>query len=59
MFVTFEKTPSLDKKELYECEVLWNKIVKEMKIFVLKIFDLIHVKFMVKEWCCMLIIHKQ
>jgi len=33
--------------------------MKIIEIFVLKGFDVIHVKFMLKEWCGILIIHKQ
>ncbi len=35
------------KKLLYECEILWNKIVKGREIFVLKGFGVVHVKFMI------------
>ncbi len=34
-----------DRKKLYECEGLWNRIVKGVKIFILKGFGVIHVKF--------------
>jgi hypothetical protein len=41
MFEIF-KTPSLDEnKLLYECKVLWNKIVKGIEIFFFKGFDII------------------
>jgi hypothetical protein len=49
MFVTFGKHLHLDRKKLYECELLWNRIVKGMEIFVLKSFGVVHVKFMVGE----------
>jgi len=33
--------------------------MKGVKTFVLKGFGVIHVKFMVREWCGILIIHRQ
>jgi hypothetical protein len=54
------ETPSLDgNKLLYECKVSWNKIVKGINILVLKGFGIIYGKFMVGEWCDILVIHKQ
>jgi hypothetical protein len=54
------ETPSLDKnKLLYEYKVSWNKIVKSIEIFILKGFGVVYVKFMVGEWCGILVIHKQ
>jgi len=54
------ETPSLDRNELlYECKVSWNKIVKGIKILVLKGFGVVYVKFMVKKWCGILVMHKQ
>jgi hypothetical protein len=47
------------KKLLYECEVSCNRIMKGGEIFVLKGFGVLHVKFMVREWCGILVIHKQ
>ncbi len=36
------ETPSLDEKKLlYECKFIWNKIVKGIKIFIFKGFDII------------------
>jgi len=44
------ETLSLDRnKLLYECKVLWNKIMKKIQILVLKGFGVFYVKFMVKE----------
>jgi len=58
--VTFGKTPSLDKnKFLYEYKVLWNRIVKRIKILILKGFGVVYIICIVKEWCGILIIHKQ
>jgi hypothetical protein len=48
-----------DKKKLYGCEVLWNIMMKGWEIFVLKSFGVVHVKFMVGEWCGILVIHRQ
>ncbi len=60
MFVTFEKTPSFDKNKLLnEYKFLWNIIVKGIDIFVLKGFDIIYVKSMVRKWCHILLIHRQ
>jgi hypothetical protein len=54
------ETPSLDKnKLLYECKVLWNKIVKGIDISILKGFGVIYMKSMVREWCDIVVIHKQ
>jgi hypothetical protein len=38
---------------------VWNIIMKKIKILVLKDFGVVHVKFMVREWCDILVIHKQ
>ncbi len=58
--MTFGKTFSLDTiKLLYECKVSWNIIVKRIKILVLKGFGVVYVKSMVKEWCGILVIHRQ
>jgi hypothetical protein len=46
------KTPSLyENKLLYECKVLWNKIVKRTKILIFKGFNKIYnyVKYMIKK----------
>jgi hypothetical protein len=43
------KTPSFDRNKLYECKILWNKIVKGIQIFVLKGFNIIYVKSMIGE----------
>ncbi len=60
MFVTFGKHFHLDRKRLlFECEVLLNRIVKGVKIFVLKGFDIVHVKVMGGEWCGIVIIYRQ
>jgi hypothetical protein len=53
------ETPSLDKKKLYECKVSWNKILKGIKILILKGFGVVYVKFMVGEWCDILVIHRK
>jgi hypothetical protein len=48
------ETLSFDEnKLLYECKVLWNRIVKAIEIFVFKGFDKVYdyVKYMVGEWC--------
>ncbi len=59
MFVPLE-TPSLDRnKLLYEPKVSWNRIVKGIDIFVLKGFGVVYVKFMIREWCDIIIIHRQ
>jgi hypothetical protein len=50
IFVSFEK--ALDEnKLLYECKILWDKIMKEIKILFLKSFDIIYVcvKYMIRE----------
>ncbi len=47
--MTFGKIPSLYRnKLLYECKVLWNKIVKGIEILVLKCFDMFYMKSMVR-----------
>jgi hypothetical protein len=52
------ETLSFDRnKLLYECKVLWNKIMKGIDILVLKGFDIVYVKSMVGEGCDILIIH--
>jgi hypothetical protein len=52
-------TPSFDKSTLlYECKILWNRIMKGIEIFVLKGFGIIYVKSMVGKWCDILVIHK-
>jgi len=56
MFVTFENLHFGRKKLLYECEILWNRTMKGEEIFVLKSFSVVHVNFMVGEWCGILII---
>jgi hypothetical protein len=43
---------------LYECKVSWNRIVKGIKILILKVFSVVYVKFMVGEWCGIVIIHR-
>jgi hypothetical protein len=56
------KTPSFDEHKLmYECKVLWNIIMNQIEIFVLKSFGIIYecVKFMVREWCDIIIIHRK
>ncbi len=56
----FLETPSLNRnKLLYECKISWNKIVKRIEILVLKGFGVVCVKFIVGEWCDILIIHRQ
>ncbi len=52
------KTFSFDGNKLYECKVLWNKIVKRIKILLLKSFNIICVcvKYMIEKWCGTLII---
>jgi hypothetical protein len=50
--------PSLEKKQLYEYKVSLNIIVKGIEILVLKGFGVVYVKFMVREWCGILVIHK-
>jgi hypothetical protein len=45
-------TPSLyENKLLYECKVLWNKIVKGLEILICKDFDKVYdcMKYMVRE----------
>ncbi len=60
MFVTFEKTFSLDRsKLLYECKISWNKVAKGIEILIFKGFDIIYVKSIVRKWCGILIIHRQ
>jgi hypothetical protein len=54
------ETPSFEEnKLLYECKVLWNKIVKGIKIFVFKSFSIVYdcVKFMVEKWCGTIVPH--
>jgi hypothetical protein len=59
VFVTFE-TFSFNKNNfLYEYNFLWNRIMKEIVILILKGFGIVYVKFMVGEWCDILVIHKQ
>ncbi len=54
------ETSSLDRnKLLYEYKVSWNRIVKRIEILVLKSFGVVYVKFMVGEWCGILVIHRQ
>jgi hypothetical protein len=42
---------------LYECKVLWNIIVKGIEIWIFKgkVYD--YVKYMVGEWCGIIITH--
>jgi hypothetical protein len=54
------KTLSFDRnKLLYECKVSWNIIMKGIEILILKGFSVIYVKSMVREWCGILVIHRQ
>jgi hypothetical protein len=58
--VTFGNTFIFGREKLlYECEVLWNRIVKGVEIFFKKGFGGIYVKFMVGKWCDILVVHRQ
>jgi hypothetical protein len=62
VFVTFGNTFIFDEnKLLYECKVLWNRIVKRIEILVFKGFGKIYdyVKYMVGEWCGIIVTHKK
>jgi hypothetical protein len=59
MLVIFENTFTWENMLLYECKVLWNRIVNGIDILILKDFNIVYVKSMVGKWCDILIIHKQ
>jgi hypothetical protein len=48
-----------DNKLLYECNVLWNRIVKGIEILVFKSFDKGYdcMKYMIAEWCERIVTH--
>jgi hypothetical protein len=43
------KTPSLHENKLYECKILWNKIVKGIEILILKGFNIMYDKPVIGE----------
>jgi hypothetical protein len=61
VFGDFLQTLSLGENKLYECKVLWNRIVKGIEILIFKDFCTIYesVKSMVGEWCGIIVIHKK
>jgi hypothetical protein len=61
MFMTFAAHSFDESKLLYECKVLWKKIVNGTKILVFKTFGIVYdcVKSMVEEWCGTIITHRK